>query len=563
MRTHRLATLLAVSLAATAVPVSAQEDITETPSAGADSASPAPEAAPPEPTLPVKELGGVWRRIPAGPFGAADLPAGWTGTELVIVDPEDRRRAAAYRPSLDRWEAVAKPPRKLMAGSTAEWTGSELVFIEPRGTASRGLTAYHPGTDAWRTTAAAPINEIAASAWAEDVLVVTSAARSRAATYDPAADVWTELPSLPGATPISLHPTGEGLLALVAMDEAATEGVSSDGTEASIAGDPVGETRALAFVPLDLDDGAWGEPIVGPLVAGTAPDPLSIGDSFVFFSSPDESEPAEGSPLTNVAFDPATDTWAEVENACGLDTTDAVWTGTHLLSMANLNGWKAKTDRCLTLPPTPWPERTDPLRFWSGKEVIELGGSTGGKKARRDGTAYDPFGEAAARVRLDKGSRPVRIRIPSLGIDLPVVWDGRKITGGSAGYPACDVAEYWSAFGEPGEPGTSWILAHAQAGMFLPLLSTLNARGKKALLGRDVQVQLRDGRLLTYRTYKVNPRATNTSLGTKNLKKGEHRLILQTSTGVGSDPKLLVAARLVDATTTDEPRPTPDPRACG
>ena len=44
--------------------------------------------------------------------------------------------------------------------------------------------------------------------------------------------------------------------------------------------------------------------------------------------------------------------------------------------------------------------------------------------------------------------------------------------------------------------------------------------------------------------------------------KRQHRLILQTSTGFGSDPKLQVAARLIDAEWTDEARPDPQPRAC-
>ena len=99
--------------------------------------------------------------------------------------------------------------------------------------------------------------------------------------------------------------------------------------------------------------------------------------------------------------------------------------------------------------------------------------------------------------------------------------------------------------------------------MFLPLLETLNTKGKEALLGRTVEVQLRDGRVFTYRTYRANPRATNVNIGTVGLKDGEHRLVLQTSTGIGSAPKLLVAARLVDVATTDEPRPKPNPRACG
>jgi hypothetical protein len=157
----------------------------------------------------------------------------------------------------------------------------------------------------------------------------------------------------------------------------------------------------------------------------------------------------------------------------------------------------------------------------------------------------------------------VRVRVPALGIDLPVISDERRVKGSSPGYPACDVALSWSFFDRPGQPGTAWVLAHAQEGMFLPLLETLRTQGKDGLLGLTVELQLRDGRLFTYRTHRVNPRATNVTIGTKGRRDGEHRLVLQTSTGVGSAPKLLVAARLVDVATTDEPRPRPKPRACG
>jgi hypothetical protein len=168
-------------------------------------------------------------------------------------------------------------------------------------------------------------------------------------------------------------------------------------------------------------------------------------------------------------------------------------------------------------------------------------------------------------VALDKASRPVRIRIPSLGIDLPVVRSERRVPGGTPGYPACDVALWWEPFDLPGKPGVTWIMAHAQEGMFLPLLRTATERGARSLRGRRVELQLRDGRLLVYRTFRVRPRNPNTdlSLADAGRRKHERRLILQTSTGVGSAPKLLVAAYLVRATMTEEPRPRPKPRACG
>lgn len=531
---------------------------------GQDQASPAPS---PEPTATaIEALGGAWRRTAAAPFGAIAVPGGWTGTELVLADPTGKRRAASYLPALDSWSRVARPPRKLRAGSTTHWTGTELLFVEPRGTARRGLTLYDPVADAWRTTAAAPFDRITDSAWASGTLVVAAATGGGVAGYDLEADAWSELPPLPDGTLHSLHSTGEAVLALVRL----------------------GGQQELAFAPLDLEAGAWGTPVVGPLTEG-AGRPLWTGTAFVSLAEPPmgemptgempataadeaEPEPAADSPAPpsmagrtiGAGFDPATASWAVIDDGCGVATDDAVWAEPLILDVDRQLGFDPVSGQCFALPASPWADRTEALRVWTGNEVLEVSGDTGGARPRRDGVAYDPYpGDDALGVALDKPSRPVRVRVPSLGIDLPVVWDGRKVPGSSPGYPACDVALSWSAFGLPGEPGTAWILAHAQPGMFLPLLETLNSTGKAALLGREVEVQLRDGRLLTYRTYRANPRATNTKIGFKGLRNDEHRLVLQTSTGIGSAPKLLVAARLVDVGTTEEPRPKPRPRACG
>ncbi len=166
-------------------------------------------------------------------------------------------------------------------------------------------------------------------------------------------------------------------------------------------------------------------------------------------------------------------------------------------------------------------------------------------------------------VPRDKASRPVRIWVPSAGIDLPVISSDRNLPGNPRGYPLCDVAQYWTRFGLPGEPGTTWIIGHAQPGMFLPLYTITNEQGPDALVGKLVKLQLRDRRLLTYRITEVRPRAfyTDVSIAQRPNKK-QQRLILQTSTGIGTDPKLQVAAKLIRAEWTDEPRPDPQPRAC-
>ncbi len=165
------------------------------------------------------------------PFGATGMPGGWTGTEVVVVDPRQKRRAAAYYPSIDTWRTIARPPRKVAAGSPAYWTGTELVFVQPRGSGQRGLAAYDPITDKWRTTAPSPMNTIAASTWAAGVLVASSQSGLAAASYDPATDEWTDLPPVPpvegpadGATRrvLSLHWTGDEVFALTAPSEEAS-----------------------------------------------------------------------------------------------------------------------------------------------------------------------------------------------------------------------------------------------------------------------------------------------------------------------------------------------------
>ena len=521
-------------------------------------ASPEPSAAPATEAVPSE---GTWGRTSRAPFGAIDVSGGWTGTELVVVDPEQKRRAAAYYPSLDSWRTVSRPPRKVQAGSPAYWTGSELIFVEPRGAARHGLVAYDPTADRWRTTAHAPTNAIVASTWAGDRLVVAASSGAGMATYDPSTDTWTELPALPTAmapteasasVPISLHWTGEQVLALTKSP--------FESEQASDRSDPT-----FAFVPLDLERVAWAEPSVGPLAASSS-QPLWVGDSFVFLTPPRAGEPTEEPPMSG-RYDPTTQTWTTAGNDCRLDTGEALWTDTLILDMHERRAFDPAADECHALPVSPWAKRTGALRVWTGREALELSGRTARNASpRRDGLAFVPIpGDGSLWVPLDKPSRPVRIRVPALGIDLPVISDERRVKGSTPGYPACDVALYWSYFDLPGEPGTTWILAHAQRGMFLPLLAAATSRGSKSLIGRRVELQLRDGRLLTYRTYKVKPRASTTdlSIASKGRRRGEHRLVLQTSTGVGAAPKLQVAARLVDASTTDEPRPKPRPRACG
>jgi hypothetical protein len=174
-----------------------------------------------------------------------------------------------------------------------------------------------------------------------------------------------------------------------------------------------------------------------------------------------------------------------------------------------------------------------------------------------------PAGPAATPrpVPLDKAARPVRVRVPYAGIDLPVISSDRNVAGNPRGYPLCDVAQFWTKYDLPGEPGTTWIYAHAQPGMFLSLYEINDETGGEGLIGKLVKLQLRDRRLLTYRITEVRISPNERIAERPNQR--QHRLILQTSTGPpGTVPKLQVAALLIDAGWTEVPRPDPQPRAC-
>ena len=168
----------------------------------------------------------------------------WTGDELVVfgqdnVHANPRGAGVAYSPITNRWR---KLPRAPLAGDwffppSAVWTGRELIVfpnalsasdVRPRG------EAYSPRTNSWRVLAPAPLCTVpqAGIAWTGSVMVVGGgynisgsgcpAARARAtAAYDPARDVWTQVPTLPSRSGDRLEGTklvwaGDRVVAVVA-----------------------------------------------------------------------------------------------------------------------------------------------------------------------------------------------------------------------------------------------------------------------------------------------------------------------------------------------------------
>ena len=139
------------------------------------------------------------------------------------------------------------------------------------------------------------------------------------------------------------------------------------------------------------------------------------------------------------------------------------------------------------------------------------------------------------------------IVIASRDIDLPIISRERRVKGqGPDKYPPCDVALYHTAFGQPGQPGTTYIYAHAREGMFLPLLDASTRRNGASLVGALVQVYTSDEREHVYQITRVKRHALDFSLAL-DAPPDAHQLIMQTSEGPrGTVPKLQVLAELVD-----------------
>jgi sortase (surface protein transpeptidase) len=156
-----------------------------------------------------------------------------------------------------------------------------------------------------------------------------------------------------------------------------------------------------------------------------------------------------------------------------------------------------------------------------------------------------------------------RIVIPSLHIDLPVVAGDLAVPGNVGDYPLCDVAMYLPEYVQPGEAGTTYIYAHAQRGMFAPLLKASLTNDGAALIGSLVEVYTSDDVLHLYELTQVKRHATDLSI--TDIPAGDQQLVLQTSEGVsGTIPKLQVAAQPVSVlpASAADANPTPHPRVC-
>ena len=154
-----------------------------------------------------------------------------------------------------------------------------------------------------------------------------------------------------------------------------------------------------------------------------------------------------------------------------------------------------------------------------------------------------------------------RVVLPDLGIDLPVV-SGDLAPPPS--YPFCDVTACVTRSSQPYEPGITYISAHAQKGMFLPILRASERNDGTELIGLTAQVFVSDGRRFDYTIEQVIRHAVDyTALSALPL--DQQTLVLQTSEGpYGTVEKVQLIAALsgeqpIDST---DANPEPQPRDC-
>jgi sortase (surface protein transpeptidase) len=132
----------------------------------------------------------------------------------------------------------------------------------------------------------------------------------------------------------------------------------------------------------------------------------------------------------------------------------------------------------------------------------------------------------------------MRIRIPRLGIDLPLQ-EGDQVrdvpSGTGPGATPEGAAFHFPGTAVPGQVGNSFVYAHARVGMFLSLW--------RAAVGDRVEIGRPDGSTLAYTVAEVHPAVP--SKDTSWLQPtDDERLTLQTSTGpTPAYPRFIVVAR--------------------
>jgi hypothetical protein len=137
-----------------------------------------------------------------------------------------------------------------------------------------------------------------------------------------------------------------------------------------------------------------------------------------------------------------------------------------------------------------------------------------------------------------------RVVFPRLGIDLAIVRQPNQND-----YPLCDVAMYYPDLGQPGSGRATYIYAHAQPKMFLPILTASRVNDGAKMIGATVEIYTSDDMLFLYRVSEVRRHVHSIA---DAFADDVGRLWLQASEGPhNDDPKVQVIADFVSMTPAD------------
>jgi hypothetical protein len=151
-----------------------------------------------------------------------------------------------------------------------------------------------------------------------------------------------------------------------------------------------------------------------------------------------------------------------------------------------------------------------------------------------------------------------RVRVAALGIDLPV------IAQPGATVP-CDVAMYLGDMRQPGADRATYLYAHAQRGMFLPILDASRVNKGFGMIGDIVEVYTSDDKLFLYEVFEVRLHVPFDTGLEDAIAATSDEVWLQTSEGIGTTfPKLQIVGKPLSSGPADpaNAHPTPNPRAC-
>lgn len=151
-----------------------------------------------------------------------------------------------------------------------------------------------------------------------------------------------------------------------------------------------------------------------------------------------------------------------------------------------------------------------------------------------------------------------RVRVAALGIDLPVIAQPGPTV-------PCDVAMYLGDMRQPGADKATYIYAHAQRGMFLPILEASRVGNGFGMIGNIVEVYTSDDMVFLYEIDKIIRHVPYDTGLEDPIAATTDQVWLQTSEGIGTTfPKLQIVGKPLSSGPADPAKahPSPKPRAC-